>query len=125
VIVLDTDVLIEILEKGSTRGDAALEEIRESGDDVAVTSVTVHEILHGARRRKVKLPGLEMMRTLDFTSDDARLGAKIEVDLEDAGLRVGRFDCMQAASVINRAGRFFTFNRKHFERMQGAGLKLF
>ena len=47
MILLDTDVLVEIFHKGSDRGDEALESILESGEDVFTTSLNLHEVLYG------------------------------------------------------------------------------
>ena len=45
MIVLDTDILIEIFDKGSTRGEEILEKIE--GYEIATTSITLHEIVYG------------------------------------------------------------------------------
>ena len=47
MIILDTDVLIEIFDKESTKGDIAIEKIEEIGEDIAVTSISLHEIQYG------------------------------------------------------------------------------
>ena len=50
MILLDTDVLIEIFDRGSERGDEALEAILKSGEDIATTSINLHEILYGLEK---------------------------------------------------------------------------
>jgi PIN domain. len=50
MIIVDTDVLIEILDKGSKKGDKALARIEESEEDVAITSLTMHEVLYGVHK---------------------------------------------------------------------------
>ncbi len=45
MIILDTDVLIEIFDKQSEQGNVALEKLERSGEDIAITSITLHEIL--------------------------------------------------------------------------------
>jgi len=42
MILLDTDVLIEIFDRESERGDEALEAILGSGEDFATTSINLH-----------------------------------------------------------------------------------
>ena len=112
MIIIDTDVLIEIFDKKSVKGDLALEKIENAGEDVAITSLTLHEILYGLYKYG---KGLEQLETLDFNCDDAQLSAKLELDCERKGKKVARIDTMIAATSINRKASLFTFNKKHFE----------
>ena len=50
MIVLDTDVLIEILDKKSKRGSQAFDRLLESGEEVTTTSTNLHEILYGLHK---------------------------------------------------------------------------
>ncbi|MEM2341051.1 MAG: PIN domain-containing protein [Candidatus Bathyarchaeia archaeon] len=43
MIVLDTDVLIEIFDRQSARGDEALRKLIERGEAVATTVINLHE----------------------------------------------------------------------------------
>jgi predicted nucleic acid-binding protein len=47
MIVLDTDVLIEVFDKKSVKGDDVLRRLDKSGEDVATTVINLHEILYG------------------------------------------------------------------------------
>ena len=47
MILVDTDVLIEIFDKNSKKGEDALQRIEEAGEDIALTSLNLHEILYG------------------------------------------------------------------------------
>jgi tRNA(fMet)-specific endonuclease VapC len=47
MIVIDTDVLIEILDKKSEKGGDALNRILQSGEEIATTTINMHEILYG------------------------------------------------------------------------------
>lgn len=118
MIVLDTDVLIEIFDKHSKRGDQAIEYLEQRDEDIAITSLTVHEILYGHYKQKKKLIEIQEMNTLDFTKEDALLSAKLEYDAEKKGMIIPRIDCMIAAMVIKRNAVLFTFNTRHFQRMK-------
>ncbi len=63
MIILDTDVLIEIVQKKSKIGKKIYEKILKSGEDVAITSITLHEFLYGLRKIgkevKINLPTLQ------------------------------------------------------------------
>jgi len=44
---VDTDVLIEILDRRSVKGEKALEKLVESGESVCITVINLHEVLYG------------------------------------------------------------------------------
>jgi predicted nucleic acid-binding protein len=117
LILADTDVLIEIFDKNSKKGEAALKKIEEAGEDIALTSLNLHEILYGLYKYTDN-PKIEKILTLDvvdFTKDDSILSAKLEVKAEKNGDKTPRFDTMIAAVAINRGFKLFTFNKKHFQ----------
>ena len=116
MIILDTDVLIEIFDKESTKGDIAIERIEEIGEDIAITSISLHEIQYGIYKYgKKKIKELDQIDTLDFKREDAKLSAKLELDCERKGKPVSRIDSMIAAMAINRKAKIYTFNKKHFQ----------
>jgi tRNA(fMet)-specific endonuclease VapC len=115
MIILDTDVLIEIFDKGSNKGDLAIRKLEEAGEDITITSLTLHEILFGLEKYgKKRIRKLEQLETLAYTKNDAKLSAKLELDCERKGKMISRTDSMIAAMVINRKAKLFTFNKKHF-----------
>ncbi|RLG53481.1 MAG: hypothetical protein DRO00_03860 [Thermoproteota archaeon] len=125
MIVLDTDVLIEIFDKKSSKGDEALNKIVESGQDIAITSINLHEILYGLYKYAKPIRDVLLLPVIDFTKKDASLSAEIELKAERAGKPVRRTDAMIAAIVINRGAFLYTFDSRHFEPLKPFGLKLF
>ena len=124
MIVLDTDILIEIFDKNSALGAEILEKIE--GYEIATTSINLHEIVYGFYKVKKELiRELMEFNILDYTRSDALLSAKLEVELEKIGKPAGRFDTMIAAVCINRDALLLTLNRTHFERFTKFGLRLF
>jgi tRNA(fMet)-specific endonuclease VapC len=116
MIIIDTDVLIEIFDKGSQKGIDAFQKIESSGDDFAITSLSLHEILYGLfKYGKKKIPEVEKLETFELVKEDAILSAKLEWDAEQKGCPISRIDAMIAAMTINRKAQLFTFNRKHFQ----------
>jgi len=117
LILLDTDVLIEILDRKSTKGDGALKKIEGSGEDVIITSLNLHELLFGLYKYSDKpdIEKIQLLDVVDFTKKDAELSARLEVKAEKKGNRIPRFDTMIAAVAINNDFKLFTFNTKHFE----------
>jgi len=124
-MVLDTDVLIEIFDRGSERGDEALEAILGSGEDVVTTSINLHEILYGLEKYAKPVKDVLLLPVLDYTKRDARISAEIEVRAERRGSAIRRTDAMIASIVINRGALLYTFDVKHFKSLEDMGLRLF
>jgi len=125
MIVLDTDVLIEIFDKSSVKGDEALSKIIDSNEDVATTSINLHEILYGLKKYAKPVRDVLLLRVIDYTKQDAQLSSELELNAEKRGTPVTRTDTMIAAIAINRGAKLFTFNKKHFRPLEAFGLKLF
>ena len=115
MIIVDTDVLIDIFDKQSKRGDIALKKLDSSGEDIAITSITLHEILFGHYKYNKKIKDIFHINTIEFNKKDAELSAKIEFELEKKGKIISRTDTMIAAIAINRKAKVYTFNKKHFQ----------
>jgi len=50
LIIIDSDVLIEILDRKSEKGDQALKQIIESGEEIATTAISLHEVLYALHK---------------------------------------------------------------------------
>lgn len=102
-------------DKESERGDWALQKLKHAQENIAITSLNLHEILFGHLKRKKTIKEITSLTTLSFTKKDAELSAKIENDLEKKGRPNTRIDTMIAAIAINNNAKLFTFNKKHFQ----------
>ena len=124
MILVDTDVLIEILDKNSKKGEDALRKIEDAGEDISLTSLNLHEILFGLYKYadSEKIEKIKLLDVIDFTRDDAVLSAKLEVKAEKRGEKIPRFDAMIAAVAINRGFKLFTFNKDHFDGFEELAL---
>ena len=125
MIVLDTDVLIEILDKKSPKGDEALKRIVESGEDIATTSINLHELLYGLKKYAEPAGDILRLPILDYTKRDAELSAEIELKAEQEGALIRRTDAMIAAITLNSRANLYTFDLKHFTPLKTLGLELF
>lgn len=123
MIIVDTDVLIEIFDRESKKGEIALEKLEKSGEDVAITSLNLHEILYGHYKIGKKIKGISQINTIEFNKKDAELSAKLEIDAEKNGKAIPRIDTMIAAIALNRKAKIYTFNKKHFQSLKQ--IKLF
>lgn len=125
MIVIDTDVLIEIFDKKSEEGEGALKKVVESGEDIGITSVNLHEILYGLRKYAKPVRDVLLLPVLSYTKEDASLAAELELGAEARGAPVRRTDVMIAAMAINNDAKLYTFDLKHFELLEPLGLELF
>nr|MDO8134767.1 type II toxin-antitoxin system VapC family toxin [Candidatus Njordarchaeum guaymaensis] len=125
MIVLDTDILIEIFDKKSRKGDEALAKIIESGDNLSTTAINLHEISYGLQKYARPVKEVLQLPVLDYKKEDAQLSAKIELEAEKAGTPVRRTDAMIAAVTINNGARLYTLDLRHFRPLGAHGLRLF
>lgn len=124
MIVLDTSVVIEILEKKSRSGDEALSKIQASGESISITAITLHELLYGLDKHAKPEKDIAQLPVAGYGREDAVLSAKLELAAERKGAAVRRADAMIAAVAINRNALLYTFDR-HFSAFSDSGLKLF
>jgi tRNA(fMet)-specific endonuclease VapC len=125
LIVLDSDVLIEILDRKSQKGDQVLKQTIESGEEIATTAISLHEVLYGLHKYGKPVEELLSLPVLNYTKKDASLSSKIELEAEKKGNPACRTDAMIAAITINSDAKLYTFNKKHFAAFQDLGLELY
>lgn len=124
MIILDTDVLIEIADKASVKGDEIYQKIISTQDNVAITSITMYEALYGLMKYAKPFQQLFSFRVFDFTTEDAREAARLEVNLEKKGKKIKRTDIMIASTTMNNGASLYTFD-KDFKVLSDFGLILF
>jgi predicted nucleic acid-binding protein len=125
MIVVDTDVLIEIFDRKSMKGEEALDKIVDSGETACITAISLHEILYGLEKYAKPVKEVLRLPVLGFMKRDAGLAAKIELQMERSGCAIRRTDAMIAAVALNNGAVLFTFDVKHFKPLEKLGLKLF
>jgi len=124
LIIVDTDVLIEISDKRSKKGNEMYQKIIANGDDVAITSMTLYETMYGLIKFKKPFYYLSSFRVYEFSKEDALLAAKLDLDLEKNGKKIKRMDIIIASTTINRGATLCTFDDE-FQQMEELGLRLF
>ncbi|MDE1868349.1 MAG: type II toxin-antitoxin system VapC family toxin [Candidatus Micrarchaeota archaeon] len=125
MIVIDTDVLIEIFEKASNLGETAFSKIEKSMEEFATTAINLHEVLHGTIKYGKPSEYIAVLPVLSYTKADAVLSSELEYRAEAKGRRVTKPDAMIAAIAINNGAKLYTFNKSHFKGFEDLGLNLF
>jgi tRNA(fMet)-specific endonuclease VapC len=124
MIILDTDVLIEIFDKKSEIGKEAFRLIQQSRENVAITSINLHEILYGLHKYGKSADEVNQLPVLSYTKADANLSAKMELSVERKGTPVRRTDAIIAAIAITNGASLYTSD-SHFQPFRAMGLQLF
>lgn len=127
-IILDADVIIRG-EKGTF--DLVGWLANQPAEEFEVTAIAVAELWHGVERatgehRARRMAYLEVILAklplIDYTPEIARKHARIWAELETAGKMTGYYDLIVAATARLRGSKVATFNRRHFEHIQGLNL---
>ena len=92
MILLDTDVMIELLDKQSGGGEEYLSRIMDSGDTYCTSSLNFHEIIYGISKYAEKLGPIRSMPVIAYTKEDGILSSKLELLAERIGKAVPRID---------------------------------
>lgn len=124
MILLDTDVIIELMDKKSSRGEGFMLKIMESGEEYCTSSVNMHELLYGIEKYSKDSRLVLQMATLEYTKKDSELSVFLELGAERKGKAVPRMDAIIASIAINNGCSLYTLD-KHFEIFIENGLKMF
>lgn len=124
MILLDTDVMIEIVDKQSNKGDEFMNKILESGDSYCTSAINFHELMYGIHKYSKNKELIRQIPVVAYTEDDGYLSFRLELLAEQNGKAVPRIDAMIASVAINNNCSFYTLDR-HFLVFKDSGLKLF
>ena len=124
MILLDSDIIIEVLDKNSDKGEALMHKIIQSGEEYCTSSVNMHEVLYGLEKYSKDSRLVLQLSTLEYTKNDSELSAVLELSAERKGGTVPRMDAIVASIAINNGCSLYTLD-EHFEVFTDNGLKLF
>ena len=128
VIILDADVIIRG-EKGSFDLHSWL--CANANEQFEIAAITVAELWHSVERAtgRHKLARLNYLQTMlaplpviPYTQQTALEHARIRAKLEAAGKMPNAYDLIVAATAMERASALATFNKRHFEPIEGLSL---
>ncbi len=120
--LLDTDTVSYAL-RGS--GGVASRILSHKPSDLAISSITLSELLFGAQRRKsAKLHRLiegftHDIEVLAFDEQAARAFGKLAAQLAEKGTPIGTNDAWIAAHAIASERMLVSNNLKHFKHVRG------
>jgi tRNA(fMet)-specific endonuclease VapC len=121
--LLDTDVCIEALRR---RNQAVARRFLDHDADLAVSSVTVSELMYGAERssrrdhdHRAITEFLAMVTVLPLDEIDATQAAAIRAELARVGTPIGGYDVLIAGQARARSLIVATGNLAEFARVDG------
>jgi tRNA(fMet)-specific endonuclease VapC len=125
--LLDTNVCVQHL-RGRGGITVALEQQPES--DVAISALTVFELLYGAHKTRHPVAAVaavtELMtrfESLPFNDAAADASARVRVALERSGQAIGPTDLLIAGVAISRGLTLVTHNTREFNRIAGLSVQ--
>jgi predicted nucleic acid-binding protein len=124
LIIINTDALIEIIDKQSIIGQQIVEKIQKSNDGFAITALTLMKVLHGFIKMQKNIPPINSLRVCEFSKKDAQKAAELQIDLEKKGKIVNKTFIMIAAIALNERAYLCTLDKKFYD-LKDLGLKLF
>lgn len=120
--LLDTDTAIEVFRGRNSRAVAAL--AANPRQDVALSVITVAEMVFGAHRSTDPVRSLELLtrfcsafEILPLTRAGAEIAGGARAYLETAGQRIGPHDVLIAAIALAEARVLVTHNTREFLRV--------
>ncbi len=122
MVVVDTDILVDAGQGSPGLAAASVSELARSGE-LAVSAITVYELLQGSRTSVERLERahafLASATVLDLTGDAAEMAAAVNRELERRGERIGAPDTLIAGICLDAGLPILTRNVRHFARVPG------
>ena len=127
MIVLDTNVVIAILNKSSASIRSEVDRRTARKERLALSSISVFELYFGVEKSRKRTINLESLRelldgpliTIAFDDEDAAIAGDIRATLEVAGSPIGPYDLLIAAQAVRHDATLVTANVREFSRVPG------
>ncbi len=123
MFVLDSNTVIYFFQG---KGRVADNLLSKSPREVALPTIVVYELEVGTvklgtptKRRRLLDELVASFTVLPFGIEEARAGARIRVQLEGAGMKIGPLDNLIAATALRHNATLVTHNTDEFGRVRG------
>jgi tRNA(fMet)-specific endonuclease VapC len=130
-VILDTSVLIEA-ERGNLNIDAFI--AGRNNEPFGLSVISVAELLHGVHRassdrirwqRSAYVEKIiDLFPIYPFEVSTARVYSELWASLLSRGIQIGAHDLMIASTALSLGFSVATFNRRHFDRIEGLNLEV-
>ena len=126
---LDSDVAIELMRGRRPHYRLRLEEALGSGASLHLSSIIIHELMHGAMLSARPGHHMELVARLaseaevhSWGPEDAIEAARVRTDLRKSGFEIGGFDALIAGQALNAGWTLVTGDVREFFRVANLSL---
>ncbi len=127
MFALDANTIIHAFQG---RGNVAARLAAVSPDQIAVPSIALYEVEQGvlrcnnvSRRQRQLAELIRVCRILPFDARAASAGARLRIDLERLGSKIGPLDTLIAAMTLVNGAILVTNNTREFGKVPGLVLE--
>ena len=110
MIFLETDVLFELLNKKSSKGDEIFQKLEKSNESFAITSITFYEIVSFFMTSGRQVPAINLLQVYGFSKEDAQKANWNEVRVKKERKRSTFIWFTGTAIVMNKGGILCTMD---------------
>jgi len=129
--LLDTNVVIALLNNRPAVVRTRLEAAWVAGDTISLPTVVLFELFYGAVKSSRPTSNRQAILKLleeafgqeEFDLEAARAAGEIRAQLERAGRRIGEYDTLIAGQAVSRGMTLVTANVQEFSRVEGLELE--
>jgi len=120
--VLDSYIIIDFL-NNVPAAIGKIEELTNSGEELATTVFNEQEVLYGVlkpKRRNIEMVKqfFDSLNVLSYDRSCISNAVEIMVDLENRGLPIGDMDVLIAGICLAHKAKIVTGNAEHFSRIK-------
>jgi len=101
LILLDTDTVVEFLEKNSHKGQTTMFKTSKSGEERCISSVHMHEVPYGMKGYSKHSLLLLQVPVVGYSKEDSELSAVSELSAERNGKSIQMTDEIVASIAVN------------------------
>ncbi len=110
MILLDTDIIIEVLDKKSDKGESLMLKIIESGERYCKSSVNLNEVLYCIDKYSIDSHLVLQIPTPGYSKGGSERSASLELTAERKSKSVPRIDAIIASVAINNGCSLYTLD---------------
>ena len=127
MICLDSNVVIAVLNRTTSRVEAHLRAAIDGGQSIALSSIVLFELCYGVTKSAQPERNADRIadflaapiEVLPFDAEDAREAGDIRAELARAGTPIGPYDVLIAAQARRRDAVLVTANAREFTQVPG------
>ena len=123
MIFIHGDALVQILDKGSEKGQEILEKMEKSKESFAINSITFYELQCFLIDRGIDISSIDLLQVYDFSKEDAQKAIELKLKIKEKRKDIYSSDLQTSSIVINKGGVLCTMDAR-LKILEEFGLKL-